>query len=83
MKRPSHILFKLDFEEYTKEEKNWYCQIKLASSRGDEYKKWFDIYAKLNGGMTYDERIQWRKDNSTPTKDKGVDYSAERQYRGF
>lgn len=83
MMRPRHILVKVPFEEMTREEKGWYCQCRLICARGDEYKKWFDIYKSLDGGDTYDESMKWRKENSTQTTDKGVDYSPERNYRGY
>lgn len=84
MKRTWFELKDIPFDEYTLEEKKWYCQIMLGSTKGEEYKKWYNIYNELCGcTKTFDEVVHDNLKSSTPTKGSGSDYSPEREYRGY
>lgn len=83
MKRTWFELKDIPFDDYTLEEKKWYCQIMLGSTKGDEYKNWYNIYNELCGFTnTFDEVVHDNIRLSTPTNGSSSDYSPERTYRG-
>lgn len=82
--RSWYELKSLSFDDFTLDEKKWYCQTQLKTKDMEKYKHWHDVYMKLINpdALTYDEVIEQRIKESTPTKNYG-DNCQEREYRGY
>lgn len=82
--RTLYELRNVAYEDFTLEEKKWYAQLRLRSTSGEDYKRWYNIYNELCGvNETFDDVMNSRQKQSTPTTERSIDYSSEREYKNF